>query len=482
MRRRQSMQVLDLEARLQQLEADNRALAEAKAFAENSLHSVRGTTSVLAAREAEVDSLKQTIDWLHKEVAKLKEVNDGLISANVTLGQQHNTRYDALASQHEQATRELNEARTAHGSLSQGMDSMVRNEVEAATHEKDREIEQLKHELESAKEQIRDMQRQILASKANDNEFLTIRDEDYFDTACQTLCQHVQQWVLRFSKFSDMRACRLTSEINNDKIIDRLDNAVLDGSDVDNYLADRVKRRDIFMSMTMTMIWEFVFTRYLFGMDREQRQKLKALEKTLLEVGPPAAVHSWRATTLTLLARRQAFVAQRDTDTEQVVQLVFQTLSEILPPPSQMEDQIQDQLRRVMKAAVDLSIEMRTQRAEYMMLPPLQPEYDANGELAQQVHFNAALMNERSGDTASNEELEAQQAVVRVVLFPLVVKRGDDSGEGDEEIVVCPAQVLVAKPKSGKHVRVQDLGDEDRMDLSGNHSRISMQSGMPQDI
>jgi hypothetical protein len=71
-----------------------------------------------------------------------------------------------------------------------------------------------------------------------------------------------------------------------------------------------------------------------------------------------------------------------------------------------------------MRSAVDLSIEMRTQRAEYIMLPPLQPEYDTNGDLARKVYFNAALMNERSGDTSSNEELEAQHAVVRMVLFP----------------------------------------------------------------
>jgi len=331
-------------------------------------------------------------------------------------------------------------------------------------------------ELEGAKEQIMEMQRQILASKANDGEFLTLRDEDYFDTACQQLCQHVQQWVLRFSKFSDMRACRLTSEINNDKIIDRLDNAILDGSDVDSYLADRVKRRDVFMSMTMTMVWEFVFTRYLFGMDREQRQKLKSLEKLLSEVGPAAAVHQWRATTLTLLSKREAFIQQREQDTLAVVNAVLETLTEILPPPSHLEDQIQEQLIRVMKAAVDLSIEMRTQRAEYMMLPPLQPEYDANGDLASKVSFNAALMNERSGDTVSNEELEEAGAVVRIVLFPLVVKKGDDSGEGDEEIVVCPAQVLVAKPK--KTVRVftpESMAHQ-------NHSRVSMQSSMPQDF
>ena len=473
MRRRQSMQVLDLEQRLEQLAAENRALADAKAQADHALQTTQHASSALVERDAELDSLKRTLAWLQNEVTRLTEVNDGLTSANITLGNQHNERYNSLESQHALATRELQEVRDSHDNLSAGMEGIVRHEVQTAVQDKDREIAELRAQLETAKEQIREMQKQILASKANDGEFLTIRDEDYFDNACQQLCQHVQQWVLRFSKFSDMRACRLTSEINNDKIIDRLDNAILDGSDVDNYLADRVKRRDVFMSMTMTMVWEFVFTRYLFGMDREQRQKLKSLEKLLSEVGPASAVHQWRATTLTLLSKREAFVQQREQDTLAVVNAVLETLTEILPPPSHLEEQIQEQLTRVMKAAVDLSIEMRTQRAEYMMLPPLQPEYDANGDLASKVSFNAALMNERSGDTVSNEELEAQKAVVRIVLFPLVVKKGDDSGEGDEEIVVCPAQVLVAKPK--KQVRIFSNGSQP------NHSRISMQSGMPAD-
>ena len=64
-------------------------------------------------------------------------------------------------------------------------------------------------------------------------------------------------------------------------------------------------------------------------------------------------------------------------------------------------------------------------------------------------------MNERSGTTTSNEALEAQQAVVRMVLFPLVVKKGDETGVGDEEIVVCPAQVLTAPVgKEKKTVRM----------------------------
>jgi hypothetical protein len=438
MRRRQSMQVLDLEHKVRELEAENLALSNSRMTGDYTAS--RGASSALAERDATIDNLKQNIAFLQKEVERLTEVNDGLSSANAQIAVTHTERYRQLESQHTAAVKEIEQARS--------QTSILR--------EKDAEIARLRVQLEEAKQKIRTMQDQILESSPGTGapDFLRVKDVDHFDHRCQQLCNHVQQWVLRFSKFSDMRACRLTSEINDEKIIDRLDNAVLDGSDVDNYLNDRVRRRDIFMSMTMTMIWEFVFTRYLFGMDREQRQKLKSLEKVLLEVGPPHAVRQWRAITLTLLARRPQFKAQRDTDTEAVVQAIFQTLSIILPPPTNMEDQIQTQLRKVMREAVDLAIEMRTQRAEYMMLPPLQPEYDDTGELTETVSFNAALMNERSESGTSNDDWEAAASIVRIVLFPLVVKKGDDNGVGDDEVVVSPAQVLVAKPERRKTIRM----------------------------
>lgn len=449
MRRRQSMQVLELESRVEQLIAENRALQEARSHAH--LQTTSQASSTLAERDTEIEALKQSLEYMRKEVQRLTEVNEGLNSAIQHTAVQYDDRFRILESQHADATRELE-----HRSL-YGTDAQTNETIE----QKDAEIRSLREELEATKEQIREMQAQILATKPVDSDFLRIKDVDYFDHRCQQLCSHVQQWVLRFSKFSDMRACRLTSELNDEKIIDRLDNAVLDGSNVDHYLNDRIKRRDVFMSVTMTMIWEFVFTRYLFGMDREQRQKLKTLEKLLLEVGPPQAVRQWRAVTLSLLSKRDPFKDQRVQDTEAVVQAIFQTLSMILPPPSNLEDQIQNQLRKVMREAVDLSVEMRTQRAEYMMLPPLQPEYDANGDLAEPHPFNAALMNERgAGSDRTAEDLEAEGAIVRVVLFPLVVKKGDDGGVGDDEIVVCPAQVIVARPrsKSRQSFRESDAG------------------------
>jgi hypothetical protein len=62
-----------------------------------------------------------------------------------------------------------------------------------------------------------------------------------------------------------------------------------------------------------------------------------------------------------------------------------------------------------------------------------------------------------------------------MVLFPLVVKKGSDAGEGDEEIVVCPAQVLVARP--GKDKTVVKAVSGDRMSIQ--QANRSVQSFTP---
>jgi hypothetical protein len=267
-----------------------------------------------------------------------------------------------------------------------------------------------------------------------------IYDTDYFNMRCQQLFNGVSQWVLRFSKFSDLRASRLSSEITDEGLIDRLDNSVLDGSNVDTYLNDRVRRRDIFTSMVMVMIWESVFTRYLFGMDREQRQILKNLEKREMGSIPPATIHAWRAITLGLLSKGPSFQTQRERDALAVAEAILNTLSQILPPPSNLEDHLWATFRRVVNDAVDLSILMRTQLADYLMLPSPQPAYDDTGELVEMVTFNAALMAQPGGEREA-VDLEREGALVSVVLFPLVLKKGDD----DDEVVVFPAQVLVQR-------------------------------------
>jgi len=185
-------------------------------------------------------------------------------------------------------------------------------------------------------------------------------------------------------------------------------------------------------------------------------------------------VAQWRAITLTLLSRREVFIEQRTQETEAVVNEVYAVLAKLLQPPSQLQNQIIESLRNVMRLAVDLSIDMRCQRPEYIMLPPLRPEYDIQtGELIEKVQFNSALMNERSGQFTSNEEVEDRGADVKIVLFPLVVKKGDDFGDGEEETIICPAQVIAAKPNDSKKVvRVMSGA----MDID---TRQSLTSAMP---
>jgi hypothetical protein len=496
MRKRQSMHVMDLETKLEQLTSENRALQEAqqtRGLDDGSMDADNhGLQQALDARELElreknneIQHIQAMLEPMQQEINRLVQINGGLTDANRNLVDDNNDRYASLQNDHasvtqqwQNTTRELENMRQEHSRLSNGMRDAVAAQLSTALAEKDHEIRKLKDELAEASDRIRALQVQIQSSKSSD--FLNVRDEDYFDGACQKLCQHVQQWVLRFSKMSDNRICRLSSDLRDEKIEARLDNALLDGMDVDKLLGDRVRRRDVFMSVVMTMVWEYVFTRYLFGMDREQRQKLKALEKTLSEVGPPRAVAQWRATTLTLLAKRPAFSKQCALDTEAVAHEIFGVLSALLTPPTGSEAQLLTSLTKVITVAVNLSVEMRTQRSEYIMLPPLQPEYDTNGDLVRKVHFNASLMNERSGLFTSNQALEAERAIVKIVLFPLVVKKGDEFGEGEEEIVVCPAQVLVHNDsgKSRKVVRVMSGAMEIDDPRRSKQSLISRQGSM----
>lgn len=495
MRRRQSLLVLDLENKIDRLVSENRLLTDAKLTADTKLRSLelvendrsqlyqklsaaeRARDEYLERKDGELNGLKKIIEGLHNEVSHLTVVNGELTASRGGLALEHRQRFskleterDHILQQWEQSVQELQELRQKHAQLSKGMEQVVQREVGLAVEAKNEELHKLRNELEAAKEQVRVLQLQILASKSRDDPIIE-RDEDYFENQCQQLCGHVQQWVLRFSKFSDSRGCYLASEIRDEKIVDRFENAILDGSDVDLYLKDRVMRRDVLMSVVMAMVWDYIFTRYLFGLDREQRQKLKQLEGTLAEVGPVAAVNKWRATTLTLLSKSESFAAQRAADTEAISAEIFATLATFLPPPSHLAKQVKDSLRKVISAAADLSIEMRTQRAQYMMLPPLQPEYDTHGELVRKVYFNSVTMNERSGMTISNEVLEAQSAVVRLVLFPLIVKKGDDDGVGEDETIICPAQVLIAKPLKDKKVVRIVSGAKGGGEASGSRSR-----------
>jgi chromosome segregation ATPase len=299
---------MDLESRVSQLSTENRSLHEARSKAEQTaldahaerdthLQTIRHATQAVADRDVQIrdhqdqvrelrgdlGSLQNQVDRLGQENARLTEQNAGLGTSQKDFGALKES-HDHAHSQWQESLAALAVLQAQHASMSNGMDQMVQEQVSTTTSSQEQEIARLQQELAESKEQIRILQQQILSTKQAES-FLNHRDEDYFDTACQKLCQHVQQWVLRFSKFSDNAKCRLSSKLKDQGLEDRLDDCVLDGADVDDWLADRVLRRCVFMSLVTSMMFEYIFTRYLFGLDQDQRAKLKKLEKTLTEIG-----------------------------------------------------------------------------------------------------------------------------------------------------------------------------------------------------
>ena len=453
LRKLQSMQFSEMEQRLAILASENNLLQTSKLKAERRLHeqeddhsqlrqnyeeALQEQKSYVAERDGTVRELNTIIDALREEVAHLTETQAELTRS-----------------------REL-DVQAHHLQLSAHHQEDVEKQLDALRTEKARETEGLRRELDNAKEQVRRLQQQIQAAISSED--VVVHDEDYFDNQCQDLFKHLTSWVTRFSKLSDTQRCYLAGEMRNPAHRDLFEDTMLDGSEVDDYLQDRHRRRDVFMSVTMTLMFKHIFARYLFGMDREHRQKLKTLDNTLQEVGPPSAVHKWRATTLTLLSKRPAFQSQRDTESAGVLDDIWATLSTALPPSSGPQaEQCRESLRRIINLAADLSIDMRLQRAEYSMLPPPEAEFDPEtGDIKNRLYFLSTSMNDRSSANHSNEELENREAVLRIVLFPLVIKNTD---EGDR-IVVSPAQVHVAPIKKGKTVRVMSVADNRSDDAS----------------
>ena len=404
----------------------------------------------LQEKDVEIASMKAALQSLQEEVARLSEHKQDLRSSNENhyndaeeRAAKLQTEADSVHEHWKQSAEDLIALQRQHVLLTSEVDSIIREEIEVALADKNDEVEDLRAQLAYASQQISTLRERLSVNNAA-SEYLNDRDEDFFENACHELSQHVQQWVVRYSKFSDARPARTLHDVADANIQARLRNAVLNGTDVDAYLGHRVRRRDVLMSIVMAMIREFVFTRYFFGMDRDQRQKLKNIERALGEVGPHHAVAHWRATTLTLLSRRQVFQEQRDQDIRVVAGEVWRILTVLLPPPEHMISQLMESLNKVVALAVSLSIEMRTQRAEYIMLPLLQPEQDEGAGSLRKIYFSAALMHERTGLSGTDQDHEARSATVGMVLFPLVVKKGDQEGKFEAEVVIYPAQVLIA--------------------------------------
>lgn len=427
---------------------------------------------LLAKRDRELRELQHSIAFYRAEVARLSEANDSLGATNAQIQDTFkkdianvNKKYDRKREHLIQLSKEHTDLQKQYSELQGGMEKVIRQEIQVAIQDKDAEIDKLKDELGMARALVKKLQKEALtaaadaaqqiahaqeAGKNEVNKYLSLKPEEYFPTAWKDFTVQLYAWCAKFSKQSE-RTCLSLHRIADDWVRDRVEVVMLDDTGVRRILKDKTKRQDVLAAIVMRIIREAIFTRYLFGLTAEERQKLNGIERHLSESGPPAAVNLWRATTLTLLSQRPTFQDKRTAEANAVVKDIVRALSGILPQPTQLSSNLVDELRAIVAAAVQLSIEMRTQRAQYMVPAPPNPTYDNNGDNVSRVPFTVKTMTHRGpaadGSMPRDEELERERALVKLILFPLVVKIGTDSGENyDSERVVVPMTVLVTRP------------------------------------
>lgn len=95
------------------------------------------------------------------------------------------------------------------------------------------------------------------------------------------------------------------------------------------------------------------------------------------------------------------------------------------------------------------------------MKRPPQPEYDDNGDTTNVIPFIASVMQNRGTEPALDKELEVEGATVKLILFPHVIRRGNEYGENyNTEFTILPMQVLVNRPEASHISAGPALRDE----------------------
>jgi hypothetical protein len=472
----QSLKVMNLEKKVDTLHTENAILVQRN----NSLSVANAThkeaeaalnvkledaQKVLEEKKSEIEELNKKLAWYKEEVARLVDNNKGLVKNNKGLSAAYKMSQANFTMRLENKTTALEELSKEHEVLKE---RYAKLEINSQSDSLSKEIEQknaelalLRAELQKAREEVRSLERKVMARQSN--RYLDIKEPAHFAASSEALFQEVQKWCEDFSRLSAGRRCITVHRITDDAIRERFESVMLDDRGVRNMLKDESRRATALSAILMRLIWEFVFTRYLFGLEPEERQKLLLLERTLAEAGEPPAVHQWRATTLTLLIQRSSFRGNLMSATETTLNDIMAHLNQILPPPPQHAATVISTLRTLITHAVQLALEMRTQRAEYVMQRAPWPEYDDHGEIANTVSFDAARMH--AVDGASDADLQQERVTVRCVLFPLIIRHGNEFGEEYEnEHVVYPMQVLVN--------RGNQLHSESRSSLRSSRSSL----------
>lgn len=512
MRRKQSMQLLDMQAQMaamvEELAAarqENAVILQAKEAAERNLDEARreaGKAQQYKAQAEEVRGLLESMTLKNTDLtrqtldlqAMLEERENGAqatIAAAVA---------SAIASKEEELVR-------------------MRQRAERLSHDwsgDEREIEELEAIIADQKLEIVSL-KQSRPTTVNGPDYLAeyARDDAYFEQSCQKLFRGVWRWIHAFSdrrkhSISDLEDIK---NLEDPRIYQWMKDAFT--GNPSSYLADLDKRRLILMALTMSLFHHYIFNKHFFGLTKDQEEASKVLEIVVDNSDiSDSEFRLWRAQQFCLFSKARNYSTQRNDEVLGVTSSVMRKLSDVLPQPSSSPSDDQrtkiliEELKIIVKKAAELSNDMRRQSTKYswrqseralwsekrtrttelfeagkmthaeicvqfmelhrvdekLSDPNLTPEVHAGLERERMGHIQSLVhdfhvISESEITPAfrlsweemvrrmeeKNRRIEEKGMSVRLSLFPMVVKEGEEGGK----VVIWKSVVKPVDLKSG---------------------------------
>ncbi|CZS88040.1 uncharacterized protein RCO7_01010 [Rhynchosporium graminicola] len=179
---------------------------------------------------------------------------------------------------------------------------------------------------------------------------------------------------------------------------------------------------NLIQSLVSRLLVTHVFSAYFVGLAEDQAADFKSVEKTLSSFGSPESMNQWRSTTLSILYKSpQALHASTASLTNTLLILINSILDKVTisDTNSNSSTDTRDQsLRSLLTSAIDLSRQLRVQKAIFSVVMPSIVDY-------QKTMFDMDIMEDIGGE---DEDMLSEREI-RCVTFPGIVKAGDENGE-----------------------------------------------------
>ena len=371
MRRKQSMQLLDMQAQMaamaEELAAarqEKAVILQAKEAAERNLDEARREAGKAQQYKAQVEEVRGLLESMALKNTDLTRQTLGL---QAQLEERDNSAQATIAAAVAAAIADKEQELV-----------QLRQRVERLSHDwsgDEREIEELEQIIATQKLEIASLkQSRTTSSVVNDSDYLAeyARDDAYFEQSCQKLFRGVWRWIHAFSdrrkhSVSDLEDIK---SLEDPRIYAWLKDAFT--GNPSSYLADLDKRRLILMALTMSLFHHYIFSKHFFGLTKDQEEASKVFEIVVDDSDiSNSEFRHWRAQQFCLFSKSRNYSIQRNQEVIGVTNSVMRKLSDVLPQPSSSPSDEQrtriliEELKIIVKKAAELSNDMRRQSTKY---------------------------------------------------------------------------------------------------------------------